>query len=221
MKQKSALGLDDRLYDYLLKVSLREPGVLRRLREETAAMADSVMQISPEQGQFMALLVELTGATRCIEVGVFTGYSSLAVALALPPEGRITACDVSETFTAVARRYWAEAEVGHKIDLRLAPALETLDDLIAEGGAGGYDFAFIDAEKTEYADYYERLLTLLRPGGLILVDNVLWSGRVADPAIDSGDTVAIRAFNDKLKADQRISLAMLPLADGLTLARKR
>ena len=169
----------------------------------------------------MALLVELMGATRCIEVGVFTGYSSLAVALALPPKGRITACDISEEFTAVARRYWAEAGVDHMIDLHLAPALETLDGLIAEGAKGSYDFAFIDAEKTEYADYYERLLTLLRPGGLILVDNVLWSGKVADPAIDSDDTVALRAFNEKLKADERISLSMLPVADGLTLARKR
>lgn len=219
--EKGSLGLGDELYDYLLKVSLREANVLRRLREETAAMPRSIMQISPDQGQFMALLVELMGATRCIEVGVFTGYSSLAVALALPSEGRITACDISEEYTAVARRYWAEAGVAHKIDLRLAPALETLDGLISDGATGTYDFAFIDAEKTEYADYYERLLTLLRPGGLILIDNVLWSGRVADPEIDSDDTVAIRAFNEKLMADERVSLSMLALADGLTLARKR
>lgn len=215
------LGLDDEIYDYLLRVSLREVDVLRRLREETAAMPLSIMQIAPEQGQFMALLVELMGAVRCIEVGVFTGYSSLAVALALPPEGRITACDVSEEFTAVARRYWRQAGVDHKIDLRLAPALETLDGLIAEGARGTYDFAFIDAEKSEYADYYERLLTLLRPGGLILIDNVLWSGKVADPEIDTIDTVAIRAFNEKLMTDERVSLSMLPVADGLTLARKR
>ena len=215
------LGLDDEIYDYLLRVSLREADVLRRLREETAAMPLSIMQIAPEQGQFMALLVELMGAVRCIEVGVFTGYSSLAVALALPPEGRITACDVSEEFTAVARRYWRQAGVDHKIDLRLAPALETLDGLIAEGARGTYDFAFIDAEKSEYADYYERLLTLLRPGGLILIDNVLWSGKVADPEIDTIDTVAIRAFNEKLHVDERVSLSMLPVADGLTLARKR
>ena len=219
--RKSNLGLDDEIYDYLLRVSLREADVLRRLREETAAMPLSIMQIAPEQGQFMALLVELMGAVRCIEVGVFTGYSSLAVALALPPKGRITACDVSEEFTAVARRYWREAGVDHMIDLRLAPALETLDGLIAEGARGTYDFAFIDAEKSEYADYYERLLTLLRPGGLILIDNVLWSGRVADPEIDSDDTVAIRAFNEKLMTDERVSLSMLPVADGLTLARKR
>lgn len=219
--QKSALGLDERVYEYLLNVSLREADSLRRLREETAAMPLAIMQIAPEQGQFMALLVELTGALRCIEVGVFTGYSSLAVALALPADGHITACDISEEFTAVARRYWAEAGVDHKIDLRLAPALETLDALIAEGGAGTYDFAFVDAEKSEYGDYYERLLTLLRPGGLILIDNVLWSGRVADPEIQTADTVAIRAFNEKLKRDERISLSMLPVADGLTFARKR
>ena len=219
--QTGALGLDKRVYDYLLNVSLREADVLRRLREETAALPLAIMQIAPEQGQFMALLVELTGAVRCIEVGVFTGYSSLAVALALPAQGRITACDISEEFTALARRYWAEAGVDHKIDLRLAPALETLDALIAEGGAGTYDFAFIDAEKTEYGDYYERLLILLRPGGLILIDNVLWSGRVADPQIQTDDTVAIRAFNETLKRDERVSLSMLPVADGLTLARKR
>lgn len=219
--KKGALGLDDELYEYLLKVSLREADSLRRLREETAAMPLSIMQIAPEQGQFMALLVELTGALRCIEVGVFTGYSSLAVALALPPEGRIIACDVSEEFTAVARRHWEQAGVAHKIDLRLAPAIETLDGLLAEGGAGAYDFAFIDAEKTEYGDYYERLLTLLRPGGLILIDNVLWSGRVADRESDDDDTKAIRAFNEKLATDERISLSMLPVADGLTLARKR
>ena len=219
--KKGALGLDDELYDYLLRVSLREADVLRRLREETAAMPLSIMQIAPEQGQFMALLVELMGAVRAIEVGVFTGYSSLAVALALPPEGRITACDISEEFTAVARRYWAEAGVDHKIDLFLAPALETLDGLIADGASGTYDLAFIDADKTAYADYYERLLILLRPGGLILVDNVLWSGRVADAVSNDDDTIALRAFNEKLAVDERISLSMLPLADGLTLARKR
>jgi predicted O-methyltransferase YrrM len=219
--KKGALGLDDELYDYLLRVSLREADVLRRLREETAAMPLSIMQIAPEQGQFMALLVELMGAVRAIEVGVFTGYSSLAVALALPPEGRITACDISEEFTAVARRYWAEAGVDHKIDLFLAPAIETLDGLIADGASGTYDLAFIDADKTAYADYYERLLIMLRPGGLILVDNVLWSGRVADAVSNDDDTIALRAFNEKLAVDERISLSMLPLADGLTLARKR
>ena len=216
-----SLGLDERLYDYLLDVSLREPDILRRLREETAGMPLAVMQIAPEQGQFMALLIELTGARRTLELGVFTGYSSLAVALALPADGHITACDVSAEFTAVARRYWAEAGVADKIELRLAPALETLDALLADGRAGTYDFAFIDALKTEYADYFERVIELLRPGGLAAIDNVLWDGRVADPDDTDEDTVAIRAFNVKLLADQRVSLSLLPLADGLTLARKR
>ncbi len=216
-----SLGLDERLYDYLLGASLREPDILRRLREETAGMPLAVMQIAPEQGQFMALLVELTGARRTLELGVFTGYSSLVVALALPADGHITACDVSEEFTAVARRYWAEAGVADKIDLRLAPAIETLDKLLADGQAGTYDFAFIDALKTEYADYFERVIELLRPGGLAAIDNVLWDGRVADPDDNDEDTVAIRAFNEALLADQRVSLSLLPLADGLTLARKR
>ena len=216
-----SLGLDERLYDYLLDASLREPEILRRLREETAGMPLAVMQIAPEQGQFMALLVELTGAKRTLELGVFTGYSSLAVALALPADGHITACDVSEEFTAVARRYWAEAGVADKIDLRLAPALETLDALLADGQAGTYDFAFIDALKTEYTDYFERVIELLRPGGLAAIDNVLWDGRVADPDDNDEDTLAIRAFNEKLLGDQRVSLSLLPLADGLTLARKR
>jgi len=215
------LGLSEALYDYILSVSLREADVLRRLREETARMPLAIMQIAPEQGQFMALIVELMGAKRTLEVGVFTGYSSLAVALALPDDGHITACDVSEEWTAIARRYWAEAGVAHKIDLRLAPAIETLDALLADGQAGSYDFAFIDAEKTEYADYYERVLQLLRQGGLVAIDNVLWNGAVADPADDKEDTNAIRAFNEKLRDDDRVSLSLLPLADGLTLARKR
>ncbi len=215
------LGLSEELYGYILSASLREADVLRRLREETAEMPLAVMQIAPEQGQFMALIVELIGAKRTLEVGVFTGYSCLAVALALPDDGHITACDVSEEWTAIARRYWQEAGVADKIDLRLAPAIETLDALLADGQAGSYDFAFIDAEKTEYADYYERVLQLLREGGLVAVDNVLWNGAVADPADDKEDTNAIRAFNEKLHGDDRVSLSLLPLADGLTLARKR
>ncbi len=215
------LGLSEELYDYILSASLREADVLRRLREETARMPLAIMQIAPEQGQFMALIVELIGAKRTIEVGVFTGYSSLAVALVLPDDGHITACDVSEEWTAIARRYWAEAGIAHKVDLRLAPAIETLDALLSDGQAGSYDFAFIDAEKTEYADYYERVLELLRQGGLVAVDNVLWNGAVADPADDKEDTNAIRAFNEKLHGDDRVSLSLLPLADGLTLARKR
>lgn len=218
---KRSLDLDDRLYDYLLEASLREPEILRRLREETAAMPLSMMQIAPEQGQFMGLIVELIGARQCLELGVFTGYSSLVVALALPDDGHITACDVSEEFTAVARRYWAEAGIAHKIDLRLAPGLDTLDALLAEGADETYDFAFVDAVKTEYADYYERLLKLIRPGGLIAVDNVLWGGAVADPDDNGEDTVAIRAFNEKLRDDPRVTMSLLPLADGLTLARKR
>ncbi|MDP6517432.1 MAG: class I SAM-dependent methyltransferase [Alphaproteobacteria bacterium] len=220
---KTGLGISDALYDYLLDVSLREADVLVRLREENARIPDGGMQIAPDQGQFMALLVELIGARRTLEVGVFTGYSSLAVALALPMDGRIVACDVSEEWTAIARRYWAEAGVADKIDLRLAPALDTLNALIAAGEAGTFDFAFIDADKERYADYYERTLELLRPGGLVCIDNVLWGGRVVEPAISDGDhsTLAIRAFNEKLANDTRISLSLLSIGDGLTLARKR
>ncbi len=218
---KSTLGLSGPIYDYLLHASLREPEVLRRLREETATMPMALMQIAPEQGQFMALLVELTGAKRTLEIGVFTGYSSLWVALALPADGQIVACDVNREWTAVARRYWRDAGVADKIDLRLAPALETLDALLESGAAGSFDFAFIDAKKTEYAEYYERVLELLRAGGLVAVDNVLWSGSVADPAKDDEDTTAIRAFNEKLRDDERVSLSLVPIADGLTLARKR
>ncbi len=216
-----SIGLDGPLYDYLLSASLREHPALARLRAETASHPRVNMQIAPEQGQFMALLVKLIGAVRCIEVGVFTGYSSLAVALALPPAGRLVACDISEEYTAMARRHWAAAGVAGRIELRIAPALETLDALLAEGGAGTFDFGFIDADKGAYADYYERLLLLLRPGGLIAVDNTLWDGEVADPANQQADTVAIRAFNDKLRADERVDLSLVPIGDGLTLARKR
>ncbi|HUH00168.1 MAG TPA: class I SAM-dependent methyltransferase [Gammaproteobacteria bacterium] len=216
-----SIALDGPLYEYLLSASLREPAVLARLRAETAAHPRANMQIAPEQGQFMALLARLLGATRCIEVGVFTGYSSLAVALAMPPTGRIVACDISEEYTAVARRYWQEAGVAGRIDLRIAPALETLDGLLAAGGAGAWDFGFIDADKGAYPDYYERLLELLRPGGLIAVDNTLWDGAVADPDDQQPDTVAIRAFNEKLRDDARVDLSLVPIGDGLTLARKR
>ena len=215
------IDLTDSLYDYLLSVSLRETDLQRRLREETAALPMARMQISPEQGQFMALLARLTGARRCLEVGVFTGYSSLAVALALPDDGRIVACDVSEEWTAIARRYWAEAGVAGRIDLRLAPALDTLDALVAAGGAGTYDLAFIDADKTAYLDYYERALLLLRPGGLLMTDNTLWSGRVADPEVGDADTVALRHYNEHLHRDARVDLSLVPIGDGLTLARKR
>lgn len=218
---KRTLELDDRLYDYLLAHSLREPEVLRRLRAETEGHPHAVMQIAPEQGQFMALLVELIGARRVLEVGTFTGYSSLAMALALPDDGRILCCDVNEDYTSIARRYWREAGVENKIELRLAPALETLAGQVEAGESGHYDLAFIDADKENYAHYVELCLTLLRPGGLLLVDNVLWDGAVADPAKDDADTRAIRAVNDKLHHDERVTLSLLPLADGLTLARKR
>jgi caffeoyl-CoA O-methyltransferase len=218
---RQTLNLTDRLYDYLLDVSLREPPLLARLREETAKVPMAEMQISPEQGQFMALLVELIGARRTLEVGTFTGYSALAVALALPPEGRVITCDINEEMTAIARRYWTEAGVAGKIDLRLAPAVDTLDGLLADGQAGQFDFAFIDADKTNYLAYYERTLGLLRSGGLIAVDNVLWNGAVADPKRQDDDTSAIRAFNEALHADERVSLSLLPISDGLTLARKR
>jgi predicted O-methyltransferase YrrM len=179
------------------------------------------MQIAPEQGQFMALLVQLLGAKKTLEVGVFTGYSSLVVALALPPEGQIVACDHSEEFTAIARRYWQQAGVAHKIHLHIAPALETLDQLLATGEAETFDFAFIDADKSNYDNYYERSLQLVRPGGLIAIDNVLWSGRVADPQIQDNRTKKIRAFNEKLLQDQRVSLSLVPIGDGLTLALKK
>jgi caffeoyl-CoA O-methyltransferase len=179
------------------------------------------MQIAPEQGQFMQMLVRLLDARRAIEVGVFTGYSSLAVALAMPEDGRLLACDVSEEYTAIARRHWERAGVAHKIELVLAPALQTLDARLAAGEAGRYDFAFIDADKSGYLAYYERLMQLVRPGGLIVVDNTLWSGDVANPANRNPDTVAIREFNDRLLADPRIELSLLPLGDGLTLARRR
>jgi len=215
------LNMNDALWDYLRSVTVREPDVLRRLREETASNPKANMQISPDQGQFMALLMHLTGAKRTIEVGVFTGYSSLAVALALPADGHIIACDVSEEWTAVARRYWREAGVEHKIDLRLRPALETLDGLIASGEAGRFDFAFIDADKSNYQNYFERAMVLVRPGGLIAVDNVLWSGRVLDSMEKDPDTSAIRAYNEKLHTDDRVWLSMLPIRDGLTLACRK
>lgn len=214
------ISVSDGLYEYILQISLREPPILKRLRDETAKHPQRGMQISPEQGQFMRMLVRILGATRCIEVGVFTGYSSLSVALALPDAGRIIACDVSEEFTAVARRYWHEAGVQRKIDLRLAPALGTLDNMLGQGEQGQYDFAFIDADKGNYIHYYERVLKLLRPGGVVAVDNVLWSGNVIDQKDMSEDTIAIRDFNKLLHADTRIELSLVPIGDGLTLARK-
>ena len=217
-----SIGLSDPLYQYLLANSVREPEILAKLRAETAQHPLVNMQISPEQGQLMGLLVQLIGAKRCLEVGVFTGYSSLAVALNLPDDGRIIACDVSDEFTSVARKYWQEAGVDHKISLYIAPALATLDQLIAAGESGTFDFAFIDADKNNYAAYYDRCFQLVRPGGLILVDNVLWYGRVADPAMD-GDrrTQAIRQINQQIYHDDRVQISLIPIGDGLTIARKK
>ena len=209
------------LWDYIRRASLREPAVLRRIREATADHPQVSCQIAAEQGQFMALLIRLLGARRTLEVGVFTGYSSTAVALALPDEGRIVACDINGEWTAAARRFWREAGVEHKIDLRLAPAAETLDRLLAEGHAGTFDFAFIDADKENYDGYYERCLRLVRRGGLIAVDNVLWHGRVLDPAVTDADTEAIRQFNHKLHEDERVWLSLVPIGDGLTLACRK
>ena len=216
-----AISMTDTLYQYLVEHSLRDHPVLRELREETAKLPKAVMQVGADQGQFLALLARLVGARRCLEIGVFTGYSSLAVAMALPEDGTILALDVSEEWTAIARRYWKKAGVDHKIDLRLGPAMNTLDTLMSLRESGRFDMVFIDADKTSYLGYYERCIELVRPGGLIVVDNTLWSGRVADPTNKDTDTIALRAFNDALHHDERIDLALLPVGDGVTLARKR
>ena len=215
------INLTDELVAYIHKVSLREAEPLRLLREETARLPMAGMQISPDQGQFMALLVRLVGARSCLEIGTFTGYSSLAIALALPADGRVVCCDVSEEYTAVARHAWASAGAAGKIDLHLAPARVTLDKLRAEGRRGSFDFAFIDADKENYDHYYEAALELVRIGGVIAIDNVLWSGAVIDPKKQDADTKALRALNLKLRDDQRVDISMLPLGDGLTLARIR
>ena len=213
------LQIDEPLFDYLLAHSLREHPAQAALREATRTHRHAGMQISPDQGQFMALLVKLIGARRTIEVGTFTGYSALAVALALPEEGRVLACDVSDEYTRVGRPFWQQAGVAHKIDLVLAPALQTLDARLAAGEAGGYDFAFIDADKANYDAYYERCLQLLRPGGLIALDNMLWGGAVARPAKDA-DTSALQVLNAKLRDDTRVDVSLLTIGDGLALARK-
>lgn len=213
------IELNDKLYDYLLEVSLRESGPQTELRELTQTHKFANMQIAPEQGQFMAMMVRLTGAKKILEIGTFTGYSALSMALALPEGGSITCCDLSEEWTDIARRFWRESGVEHSIDLRIAPALETLDELLANKGKNSYDMAFIDADKANYSHYYERCLQLIRPNGLILFDNTLWGGSVADESITDEDTVALRELNRALHTDQRIDLAMLPLGDGLTLAR--
>lgn len=215
------IAVTDELADYIRHFSLREPEILSRLRAETSQLPNAQMQSMPEQGQFMALLIHLLGARRALEIGVFTGYSALWTALALPEDGRIVACDVSEEYTSIARGYWKEAGVDHKIDLRLAPALQTLDSLLAHGAQSTFDFVFIDADKENYWTYYQRALQLLRPRGLILVDNVLWSGRVANDSVQDKDTRAIREFNRKVAADDRVWITLLPYADGLTIACKK
>jgi caffeoyl-CoA O-methyltransferase len=214
------LQLDDALYDYVLAHSLREHPAQVALREATKAHPHAGMQIGPEQGQFMALLARILGARRAIEIGVFTGYSALTVALALPDGGYLLACDVSDEYTRIGKPYWQAAGVAHRIDLRIGPALQTLDARLAAGEAGAYDFAFIDADKTAYDAYYERCLELVRQGGVIVIDNVLWSGSVARPA-KTADTKALQALNDKLHRDERVDLSLLPIGDGITLARKR
>jgi predicted O-methyltransferase YrrM len=215
------LGLEKHLYDYLQSVSLREAEILTQLRQETAQHPMGRMQIAPEQGQFMALLVQLMRAKKTIDVGVFTGYSSLVVALALPTDGKVVACEVNEEYAAIACRWWQQAGVADKIELHIVPARQTLNQLLAAGEADTFDFVFIDADKSNYESYYEQALQLVRPGGLIAIDNVLWSGRVADFQVQDNRTNKIRAFNQKLHQDLRITLSLVPIGDGLTLALKR
>ena len=214
------LGLSPQLYNYFQSISLREPEVLTQLRQETAHQPLSNMQIAPEQGQFMAFLIKLIGAKKTLEVGVFTGYSSLVVALALPENGEIIACDVDEEYTQIARTYWEKAGVSHKIKLHLAPAVLTLENLLAKGEENSFDFAFIDADKSNYDTYYEQALKLVRVGGVIAIDNVFWDGKVADSQVQDNRTQAIRRLNEKLHQDTRILLSVVPIADGLTLAMK-
>ena len=213
--------LNQPVYDYMREISLREPEVMAALRHETAGLEMAMMQIAPEQGQFMTLLVRFLGVRRAIEVGTFTGYSALAIAMGLPDEGRLLACDVSEEWTAIGKKYWQLAGQDKKIDLHLAPAIETLDGLLNDGQAEGFDFAFIDADKENYLNYYERCLQLLHPGGLIMVDNVLWGGSVAEPENQTPETCAIRAFNAFVKSDARVDISMIPVGDGLSLIRKK
>ncbi len=218
---KNTLGLPDQLHDYILDNSLKELPILAELRQETEHHKQARMQISPDQGQLIALLIRLMSARRVLEIGVFTGYSSLTIALALPADGVLVACDISEEYTAIAKRYWRQAGVQSKIDLRIAPALETLDSLLESGQAETFDFAFVDADKANYANYYDRALKLLRPGGLMAIDNVLWSGRIADPQSTDKIVQTMRIFNEKVAQDDRVQVSLLPLGDGITLALKK
>jgi len=218
---RRTIEINHDLYDYLLSVSLREPRTMRQLRDETAGLPSANMQMAPDQAQLLGLLVELMGARRCLEIGTFTGYSTLAVAAVLPADGTVVACDVSDEWTQIARRHWQEAGVLKKIDLRLAPAVDTLQALVANGEAGTFDFALIDADKENYGCYYELCLELLRAGGLVAIDNVLWDGQVIDQSVSDDETTAIREFNSALHVDSRVSLSLVPIGDGMTLARKR
>lgn len=215
------INVDETVNDYIRSVSVRETPVQSALRKATAALPESMMQISPEQGQFMSVLVKLTGARNCLEIGTFTGYSALCVALALPPDGRLVACDISTEYTDVGLPFWQEAGVRDKIDLRIGPALDSLDEMIANGAAGSFDFAFIDADKLNYTHYVDRCHSLVRKGGVIAIDNVLWGGSVADPSDQKPDTVAIRTMNSSLKDDPRFDPSLVPIGDGVTLLHKR
>jgi predicted O-methyltransferase YrrM len=212
--------MTDRLYEYVLSVGVREPAAFVALREETARLAEAEWQIAPEQGPFLALVVQLMGAKKCLEIGTFTGYSAMWVASVLPVDGKLICCELSDLYAGIANRHLTAAGLIDKVELRIAPAADSLAALVADGEAGTFDYAFIDADKAQYDLYYERCLELLRPGGLMLLDNTLWDGKPADPSVTDADTVAIRALNAKLHTDQRVSLSFLPFADGLTLARK-
>jgi predicted O-methyltransferase YrrM len=210
----------DDLYRYMLDVSVREPDLLEELREETRSVEGSDMQTPPEAGQFLFFLTRLLEAERALEVGVYTGYSSLRIARALPPEGQLVACDVSETWTRIARRYWQRAGLADRVDLRLGPALDTMDDLLDDGAAGTFDLIFLDADKERYVQYYERAYDLVRQGGLVVVDNVLWAGRVADPSHTDDETAGIRRLNERIREDDRVEHSLVPIGDGYSLVRK-
>ncbi len=212
--------VDKKISNYIEDVSLRESSLLCKLREETAKLPRAVMQISPLQGQFMSLILKSIGAEKALEVGVFTGYSSVCIATALPEHGKLIACDINEEWTSIAQKYWQDANIAHKIELRLAPAAKTLDDLLREGHSDSFDFAFIDADKESYETYYEKTLRLIRPGGMIMVDNVLWKGYVFDADNHDEETKFIRTFNENRKTDPRVEISLIPVGDGITLIRK-